>query len=97
MSDKFDISFVLGTKGRAGLLDKMLFSLQRAISSLSYEIIVIDGDSEDSTLEILKKHKISQVYTESKYLGAGYHSWAEIYNFGFLKAQGKWTMFLSDD
>ncbi len=100
-----DIGIVLATKNRAGLLDKMLESLFKAMKGVSYEIIIIDGDSADNTLGVLKKHGIENVYKESKCMGPGYHekdypgyhSWGELYNFGFKKTTAEWIMYCSDD
>ncbi|MCF6147392.1 MAG: methyltransferase domain-containing protein [Candidatus Kuenenia sp.] len=92
-----DVSIVVATKNRASLLEKMLTSLKTAASGVSYEIIVIAGDSSDNTMEILRKHGINQIYNETNYLGEGKHSWPQLYNFGFSKAMGKWIMYASDD
>ncbi len=92
-----DVSIVLATKNRAKLLDNMLSSLKAAAEGVSCEVIVIDGNSSDDTLNILHKHNITQVNNEEKYLGPGRHSWPELYNFGFSKARGTWAMYASDD
>ena len=100
-----DIGIVLGTKDRAEHLDRMLESLFKAIRDVSYEIIVIDGDSRDNTLEVLKKHNINKIFKESECMHPGNHegiypgchSWGEIYNFGFKQTDAEWIMFGSDD
>ncbi|MBM4147173.1 MAG: glycosyltransferase, partial [Nitrospira sp.] len=92
-----DISIVLATKNRAALLDQMLASLREAAQGVRYELIVIEGNSTDNTLEILQKHGVQHIYNESEHLGQGKHSWAQLYNFGFSKAKGKWAMYASDD
>ena len=100
-----DIGIVLATKDRAVALDKMLVSLFKAVRDVSFDIFVIDGDSKDDTLEILKKHGIKNIYKESECMSSGchdgfysgYHSWGEIYNFGFKKTDAEWIMYCSDD
>ena len=100
-----DIGIVLATKNREVLLDRMLNSLQLATRGVSYEIIVIDGDSRDNTLAILKKYGIKNIYSESQCMSIsrhnktypGYHSWGEMYNFGFKKTNAEWIMYCSDD
>jgi len=92
-----DVSIVLCTKDRADLLDQTLISLKEAAEGINYEIIVVKGDSSDNTIAVLHKHDISSIYNESECLGAGRHSWPQLYNFGFSKARGKWAMYASDD
>ncbi|MBE0534077.1 MAG: glycosyltransferase [Phycisphaerae bacterium] len=92
-----DVTIVLGTKDRAHLLDQMLTSLVGAVGSLKYEVIVIEGGSKDDTLNVLQKHGIRHVYSESQCLGPGRHSWSQMCNFGLQKAHGKWAMYGSDD
>lgn len=100
-----DIGIVLATKDRMERLDKMLETLFNAVKDISYEIIVIDGDSKDGTLDVLKKYGVENIYKESECMGPGYHeskypghhSWGELYNFGFKKTDAEWIMFCSDD
>ncbi|MEJ2704217.1 MAG: glycosyltransferase family 9 protein, partial [Sedimentisphaerales bacterium] len=92
-----DVSIVVATKDRDNLLDEMLASLRDATEGITYEVIVIEGDSSDHTRQILQKHGIAHVYVESECLGPGEHSWAQLYNFGFSKARGRWAMYASDD
>lgn len=96
-SAKIDVSIVISTKDRAKLLDGMLTSLAKATFGVNYEVIVIEGNSSDNTLEILHKHGIKQVYNETVCLGNERHSWPQLYNFGFSKAKGIWGMYASDD
>lgn len=91
-----DVSIILATKNRASLLEEMLNSLRMAAHNIRYEIIAIDGDSNDNTLQILRKHGAT-VFAESTAMGPGRHSWPQLYNFGFSKARGKWAMYASDD
>ncbi len=91
------LSIVLCTKDRAQMLDEMLTSLENAANRISYEIIVVSGDSSDNTSDVLQKHDVSQIYNEAEHLGAAKHSWSQLYNFGFSKARGKWAMYASDD
>ncbi len=93
----FDVSIVLCTKNRAELLDQMLVSLTEAAKGICYEVIVIEGGSDDDTMKVLQKHGVANIYVEAEHFGPGRHSWPELYNFGFSKARGKWAMFASDD
>jgi glycosyltransferase involved in cell wall biosynthesis len=93
----YDVSIILATKNRAQLLDDMLTSLENASVGVRYEVIVIEGNSSDNTIEILHKHGIEHIYNEKEHFGEGKHSWSQLYNFGFAKAKGKWAMYASDD
>jgi ADP-heptose:LPS heptosyltransferase len=92
-----ELSIVLCTKDRAELLDEMLDSLEQAAAGAAYELIVVEGGSCDDTLDVLRKHGVKEVYSESEWLGPQRHSWPQLYNFGFSKARGKWAMYASDD
>jgi len=94
---EYDLSIILCTKNRADLLDQTLTSIKDAAKGLAYEVIVVVGDCADHTVEVLRKHRIRNVYDESEWLGPGSHSWPQLYNFGFSRARGKWAMYASDD
>ncbi len=59
-----DVSIVLCTKDRAELLDRMLSSLEEAAAGIVYELIVVEGGSSDSTLDVLRRHNVWHVYDE---------------------------------
>jgi len=101
-----DIGIVVATKNRAGVLDKMLTSLSEAMGgNVTHEVIAIDGDSQDNTRQILQEHKVDKIFRESECMEKGrhdairpgYHSWGELYNFGFKQTDAAWLMFCSDD
>jgi ADP-heptose:LPS heptosyltransferase/glycosyltransferase involved in cell wall biosynthesis len=94
---EYDVSIVVGTKNRARLLDQMLTSLEAAVGNIRCEVIIIDGDSTDNTLQVVQEHGIKKVYSEAQCLGPGRHSWAQVCNLGFSRARGKWAMYGSDD
>lgn len=92
-----DVSIILCTKNRVCPLEKMLNSLKEAVEGITYELIVVEGNSSDNTLEILNKFGEIKKYDELVRLGKGWHPWPKLYNFGFSNAQGKWAMYASDD
>lgn len=97
IAPEMDVSVVVATKNRAALLRDMLGSIPAAMGGLNYEIIAIEGGSDDGSYELLTNTPRSRVFLEREQLGEGRHSWPELYNFGFAKAQGRWAIFASDD
>ncbi len=92
-----DLTIVLATKNRAGLLKEMLASIPEAVRNLSYELIVIDGASNDGTREILNSTANCRLLDEQSELGPGRHAWPVLYNLGYKSARGRWSIFASDD
>ena len=90
----YDVSALVYTKGK--LLDRTLTNLKEATTGVTCEVIVVECGSSDNTLDILRKHRVKKVYSESEWLGAGNHSWSQLYNFGLSKATGKWAIYLGD-
>lgn len=74
-------------------------NLQRCIDSVSEqlysnkELIVIDGDSKDGTLDIVKENENKISYWESKPDRGIYHAW----NKALGHAKGDWLYFLGTD
>jgi glycosyltransferase involved in cell wall biosynthesis len=62
------------------------------IESLSFadEIVVVDNNSEDRTVEIAKKHG-AKVYSEK------FSDFAQQRNFGLEKAKGEWILYIDAD
>ncbi|MEK7070532.1 MAG: glycosyltransferase family 2 protein [Patescibacteria group bacterium] len=67
-------------------------NIAKAITSLSFcdEIVVIDNDSTDRTIEVAKKHKASVLKNNST-------DFSELRNFGLKEARGEWILFLDAD
>lgn len=86
------ISFIIPTLNEESVIEKILKNLKQ-ISSLSYEIIVSDGQSKDRTIEIAKKYTDKVVvYNEEKRqtIGGGK-------NLGATKAEGEYLVFIDAD
>ncbi len=68
-------------------------SLGRCLSSVSFadEIIVVDNESEDTTVEVAKKHT-KNVYSQKNILMLNTNK-----NYGFSKATGDWILNLDAD
>lgn len=84
-------SFIILTRNRKDLLKKCLDSLKKY--ERSNQIIVVDNNSEDGTLEMLEKYKKDiQLIKNRKNLGVGKGR-----NIGIKKAKGDYLIFLDDD
>ena len=74
-------------------------TIQRCIDSISQqthnkkELIIIDGNSDDTTLEIIKQNVAHISYWESKKDKGVYHAW----NKALDHANGEWICFLGAD
>lgn len=90
------ISLIIPTLNRADMLDETLGSLSnQTISTLKYEIIIINNGSTDHTEEVIKKHKnnyknLISVIEERKGLHYGRHKGLEI-------SKGDILVFADDD
>lgn len=96
------ISVVIGSYNRNKLLLECIEAIRNELSSIDYEIIVVDGGSEDGTVEWLTKQKdiISIIqHNRGEWNGKPItkRSWGYFMNLGFKCAQGKYICMLSDD
>jgi len=102
MNNKKLISFVLGSYNRLPYLKLTIESIRNESVDLNYEIFVIDGGSDDGSLQwlMLQKDIITIVqHNRGEWLGKKIErrSWGYFMNLGFKCAQGKYICMLSDD
>jgi glycosyltransferase involved in cell wall biosynthesis len=90
------ISVIICTFNRSGLLHQCLSSLMTSYDfSDSFEVIVVDNNSEDDTSEVVSRHaeKVPNVrYVKEEQLGLSYAR-----NRGCDEARGSYLVFLDDD
>lgn len=86
-----DLSVVFGTYNRRGYLTRCLVSLRQGLKR-SHEIIVVDGGSNDGTIEYLSQENDVRLVKQCALLGC-----VQAYNTGFALAQGRYVAYLNDD
>ncbi|WP_127555563.1 glycosyltransferase [Saccharospirillum alexandrii] len=86
------LSFVVCTYNRSSFLRLCLTSIFDEIGdSQGYEVIVVDNNSNDSTVDVVNEFEhVTYVYEENQGL-----SYAR--NRGIAEAKGKWIAFIDDD
>ena len=88
-----DLSIIVVNYNVKEFILNMLASLQPALKNISSEIIVVDNDSEDNSVEaIRKKHPEVILIENKKNLGFGTAN-----NIGLEKSSGKYILFLNPD
>ncbi|MCF7795737.1 glycosyltransferase family 2 protein [Patescibacteria group bacterium] len=89
--NKINLSIIIVTYNSSSLIKKCLEPLLN-LNNINYEIIVVDNESKDNTLEILKNYnkKIRIYVLKNK----GY---ANALNFASKKAKGEYLLFMNPD
>lgn len=88
-----EISVVTGTYNRLGFLQKMVHSARKSIGvGITYEIVVVDGGSEDGTIEWCKEQSDIILIEQGELLGA-----VKAFNEGFEKSIGEYVIIANDD
>ena len=102
MNKKIQVSVVLGSYNRLNFINLTVDSIRKELQNLSHEIIVVDGGSDDGTLQWLMDQKdiitILQ-HNRGQWMGRNIErrSWGYFMNLAFKCAQGKYVCMLSDD
>jgi glycosyltransferase involved in cell wall biosynthesis len=96
------LSVVIGSYNRGSILELCINAVREELKDIPYEMIVVDGGSNDGTLEWLISQKdiitICQ-HNRGEFLGKAIErrSWGYFMNLGFKCAQGEYICMLSDD
>lgn len=96
------VSVVLGAYNRYQFLPLTIASIRQELSAVDHEILVVDGGSDDGSLQWLMEQKdiITIVqHNRGEWLGKPItrRSWGYFMNLAFKAAQGKYVCMLSDD
>jgi len=90
-----DISIVSGTYNRIAYLEKMVQSVKQSIDGiygLRYEIVLVDGNSNDGTQEWCNEQDDIKLIQHQELLGA-----VKAFNDGAYAANGKYVILANDD
>ena len=96
------VSVVIGTYNRLPFLKKTLKSVRDEMRGIGYEILIVDGGSDDGTVAWLAKQKdvitiVQHNHGQWEGKSVRRRSWGYFMNLGFKCAQGKYVCMLSDD
>ena len=96
------ISVVIGSYNRLDFLKLTIESVRTELSNTPHELIVVDGGSDDGSVQWLTEQKdiISIIqYNRGEWLGKSIErrSWGYFMNLGFRAASSKYICMLSDD
>lgn len=86
------VSVVIPVKNGEEFLNDLLASLLSQITNFDYEVIVIDSGSTDSSIDIIKKHKVKLIQISSSEFNHGLTR-----NLGVERSEGKFIAFLTQD
>lgn len=89
-----NISIIIITKDRAGLLEKCLFSLKGQLEKHDEVLVILDSRTNDGSEEILKQHQkvLPLVYYKSDLLG-----YPNNFNLGIKRSKNEILVFINDD
>lgn len=102
MTDKPLVSIVMGSYNRLEFLKLAIDSARQETADIPHEIIVVDGGSEDGSIEWLtfQKDIITIIqYNRGEFNGKPIprRSWGYFMNLGFKSAQAEYILMMSDD
>jgi GT2 family glycosyltransferase len=102
MQTNFVVSIVIGSYNRLEYLKATIDSTRKDLEGMRHEIIVVDGGSNDGTIEWLVGQKdIITILQHNRGEWNGKkierQSWGYFMNLGFRAASGKYICMLSDD
>ena len=85
------LSIVMMVKNEERYLDKTLESLKPLMKEIDSELIILDTGSDDSTIEIAKKH------TDKVFFANWNNDFAQMRNISISFASGEWILILDAD
>lgn len=94
LNSMLNLSIIIITKDRVGLLEKCLTSLEGQVRKNDEVVVIMDAKTKDGTQELLLKYKkiFPLVYYKSSVEGYPYN-----YNLGIKKSKNSILVFIGDD
>ena len=88
-----DLSIIIVNYNVKEFLQNLIYSIERAVEKITYEIIVVDNASSDGSIEMLKeKFPDVKLFANEKNIGFGAAN-----NIGFENAKGKYFLIINPD
>lgn len=93
MNQKIDISIVIVSYNVKDLLKNCIDSIFKSNTNLKYEVIVVDNDSKDSTID-----NLSPLFPEVNFIQTGDNlGFSKANNIGFEESKGDYILILNPD
>jgi GT2 family glycosyltransferase len=89
-----ELSIIIVTHNSANVIEECLVSILNNLVNIVYEIIVVDNNSTDKTLEILSNFEYNRFTIVKNKQNVGF---AKANNLGFRKATGEFILILNPD
>jgi GT2 family glycosyltransferase len=89
---KPELSIIIVNYNSGEYLNRCLNSIKQNIKKIEYEIIVVDNDSTDNSLDGIEKHEKLNIIKEKEN-----HGFAKANNIGVSYAKGKYLLILNND
>src|SRR3989344_5142369 len=94
--NKIDVSIVIISFNTRQLTVECVRSIKKTVKKSTYEIIVVDNDSKDDSVE--KLQELAQEIKELKVVDHGENSgFSKGNNIGVKKSSGRYILFLNSD
>lgn len=91
--NNLDISIIIVNYNTSKLVEKCLLSIKENVKNIEYEIIVVDNNSSDRSIEEIKR-KFSNVIFCFETINYGFGTGC---NYGFLQSAGRYLLLLNPD
>jgi glycosyltransferase involved in cell wall biosynthesis len=96
MEEKYDISVVIGTYNRSGMLAEALDSVLAQEGAARYEVIVVDNNSTDGTRQVVERY-MARGHGGLRYVFEGRQGVSYARNAGVAEARSEVIAFADDD